>query len=91
MSQFDDENRFDISIDDYIDNYISKSTTGEYVLFAYIDDSDKVYVVDKGSLPFCIERMRDSFDLLSEEARSRNSGGMSIVPIEEFAEMVGDE
>jgi hypothetical protein len=71
----------DVDFDDYVRSFITLSEVGRYVLFSYTDD-DSIIVVDKGSLEFCIDRMRDMFEL------APIPNGLCILSIEQFSEVV---
>jgi hypothetical protein len=81
-----DNNSFNIDIDEYIHTFINHSESDVYVLISYNDEGSLI-VADRGSMDYCVDRLKCLFDL-SVKGSLISKYGMSIVSIEEFYEMV---
>lgn len=84
MNNWDDEddNSMSMDIDEYVRTLINKSASGRYVLLSFFDNGDMM-VIDKGSLDFCVQRMKSIFNMSNPDTIKN---GMSILSFEDFIE-----
>lgn len=70
-----------VDLDEFVDKYVGRSATDEYVIFSYCKD-ESILVVDRGDLDYCFQRMKDMFELAYIE------DGLAMMCKERFDTMI---